>query len=83
MLGVGHSKSAIAAAGELFHPWRDLPRAAHVVVFFESKWAAVPDDAVILGPNKFGKAIVWFEAAGEYYERPNTTVLCFMPGSGV
>jgi hypothetical protein len=52
-------------------------------VLFEGKWAAVPDEAVILGPNKFGKAIVWFDAAAEYYETPNTGILCFMPGSGV
>jgi hypothetical protein len=51
--------------------------------FIEGKWAAVPDEAVILGPNKFGKAIVWFDTASEYYETPTTSVLCFMPGSGV
>jgi hypothetical protein len=28
-------------------------------VFVEGKWIAVPDNAVILGPNKFGEAIVW------------------------
>jgi hypothetical protein len=28
-------------------------------VFLQGEWAVVPDDAVILGPNKFGKAIVW------------------------
>jgi hypothetical protein len=52
-------------------------------VFFEGKWATVPDDAVVLSPNKFGKAIVWFDAPAEYYETPNTSVVCFMPGSGV
>ena len=25
------------------------------------RWAVVPDDALILGPNKLGKAIVWFQ----------------------
>ena len=28
-------------------------------VFVQGEWIVVPDDALILGPNKFGKAIVW------------------------
>src|SRR5215470_6128871 len=31
----------------------------HYCVSIEGKWTIVPDDAVILGPNKFGKAMVW------------------------
>jgi hypothetical protein len=52
-------------------------------VFFEGKWAPVPDDAVILGPNKLGKAIVWFGVPAEMDPTPNAGILCFMPGSGV
>jgi hypothetical protein len=41
-----------------------------------------PDDAVLSGPNKFGKAIVWFR---NYPGRvtPDTRILCFLllPGS--
>jgi hypothetical protein len=42
----------------------------------------VPDDAVLSGPNKFGKAIVWFR---NYPSRvtPGTRIQCFIPGSGV
>src|SRR5215468_1093464 len=30
-------------------------------VFVQGEWIVVPDDALILGPNKFGKAIVWLQ----------------------
>ena len=55
-------------------------------VFVGGEWAVVPDDTVILGPNKFGKAIVWFmnQAGVETVLPPlSTQILCFMPGSGV
>jgi len=54
-------------------------------VFFQGKWATVPGDAVIVGPNKFGKAIVWLlppdvAAWGGPVSNP---IICFMPGSAV
>jgi hypothetical protein len=51
-------------------------------VFVQGRWVVVPDDAVLSGPNKFGKAIVWFR---NYPGRvtPDTRILCFLPGSGV
>ena len=51
-------------------------------VFVQGEWIVVPDDALILGPNKFGKAIVWFR---NYPSRvtPDTHIQCFIPGSGV
>jgi hypothetical protein len=51
-------------------------------VFVQGRWFVVPDDAVLSGPNKFGKAIVWFR---NYPGRttPDTRILCFLPGSGV
>ena len=51
-------------------------------VFVQGEWIVVPDDALILGPNKFGKAIVWFR---NYPGRvtPDTHIQCFIPGSGV
>ena len=55
-------------------------------VFLEGVWIVVPDHAVISGPNKFGKAIVWFmDQAGVEDVLPplSTRILCFMPGSGV
>ena len=51
-------------------------------VFIEGKWTVVPDDAVILGPNKFGKAIVWFMDAWAG-DDPFDRIHCFIPGSGV
>jgi hypothetical protein len=54
-------------------------------VFVRGQWTVVPDDAVILSTNKFGKAIVWFRDQGEL-PRPNLfsdLILCFIPGSGV
>ena len=55
-------------------------------VFVEGEWAVVPDDAVISGPNKFRKAIVWLLdyadlASGEI--QTITRIRCFIPGSGV
>ena len=58
----------------------------HYRVFLRGEWTVVPDDTVLLGPNKFGKAIVWLAPQGEV-ETPlpplSTRILCFMPGSGV
>ena len=50
-------------------------------VFIQSEWIVVPDDAVISGPNKFGKAIVWFR--DPWGVNPSTQIQCFIPGSGV
>jgi hypothetical protein len=55
-------------------------------VFIQGEWIVVPDDAVISGPNKFGKAVVWLQdhadlAPGEI--NTITRIRCFIPGSGV
>ena len=50
-------------------------------VFIQGEWTVVPDAAVLLGPNKFGKAIVWFREP--WGVTPNTHIQCFLPGSGV
>jgi hypothetical protein len=50
-------------------------------VFVQGQWTIVPDDAVISGPNKFGKAIVWFR--NPWGVTPTTSIQCFIPGSGV
>ena len=52
-------------------------------VFFEGEWIVVPDHAVISGPNKFGKAMVWFTGAWEVGDDPFPRIHCFIPGSGV
>jgi hypothetical protein len=46
----------------------------------QGEWTVVPDDAVLSGPNKFGKAIVWFKNP---WGVPDTRIQCFLPGSGV
>jgi hypothetical protein len=55
-------------------------------VFVQGEWIVVPDDALILDPNKFGKAIVWLQdyadlASGEI--QTITRIRCFISGSGV
>ena len=58
----------------------------HYRVFLQGEWIVVPDDALILGPNKFGKAIVWLAAVGELESASpplGARILCFMPGSEV
>jgi hypothetical protein len=55
-------------------------------VFVKGKWIVVPDDALILAPNKFGKAIVWLADQGELAPSDITfsnLIMCFIPGSGV
>ena len=54
-------------------------------VFLQGKWIVVPDEAVILGPNKFGKAMVWVwpQEVGAWGGPPVNPVMCFIPGSGV
>ena len=58
----------------------------HYRVFVQGGWVVVPDLAVISGPNKFGKAIVWLwpqEVLAWGGEPANTVIRCFIPGSGV
>jgi hypothetical protein len=55
-------------------------------VFVNGVWIVVPDDAVILAPNKFGKAIVWLADQGELPPSDITfsnLIMCFITGSGV
>ena len=42
------------------------------------EWIAVPDDAVVAEPNRFGPAVVWLfrDADG------TTRIRCFLPGAG-
>ena len=52
----------------------------HVVyrVRINGQWIAVPPEAVVTEPNKFGRAVVWpyVDAAGV------TQIRCFIPGAG-
>jgi hypothetical protein len=47
-------------------------------VRIDSEWIAVPDEAVIAEPNRYGAAVVWpYKDAGGA-----TQIRCFMPGAG-
>ena len=54
-------------------------------VFLHGKWIVVPADTVISGPNKLGKAIVWYQKPGElaWSGDTSTPIWCFIPGSEV
>jgi hypothetical protein len=47
-------------------------------VRLDGNWIAVPDDAVVSEPNKFGPAVVWPYRDGD----GNTQIRCFLPGAG-
>ncbi|MDB5501939.1 MAG: hypothetical protein JWR89_1841 [Tardiphaga sp.] len=48
----------------------------HYKVRLEGTWFDVPDEAVITGPNRVGRTMVWpMQGAG------GITIRCFMPGS--
>jgi hypothetical protein len=66
----------------------------HYRVFLEGQWIEVPDDAIVVAPNKYGRAIVWPypEYAGEGFVGHGDTgswrkvtktikIRCFMPGA--
>lgn len=51
----------------------------HYRVHLYGQWITVPEDAVVLEPNRYGRPIVW------PYQDENGAIKirCFMPGSGV
>ncbi len=53
-------------------------RDGHYRVRLSGQWAAVPDNAVVTEPNRYGRAVVWpYQDAGGA-----TRIRCFMPGAG-
>jgi hypothetical protein len=48
----------------------------HYRVRLDGEWVDVPDDAVVGGPNRAGRTIVW-----PYYLDGHPKPRCFMPGS--
>ncbi|VIO68405.1 hypothetical protein [Bradyrhizobium ivorense] len=48
----------------------------HYRVRLEGEWVDVPDDAVVAGPNRAGRTMVW-----PYYLDGHPKPRCFMPGS--
>ena len=62
------------------HPLDDLSGTSRTIAsafFVQGEWTIVPDDAVLLGPNKFGKAIVWFR--DPWGVKPSSRIQCFIP----
>jgi hypothetical protein len=48
----------------------------HYRVRIDGEWVDVPNDAVVDGPNRAGRTIVW-----PYYLNGQPKARCFMPGS--
>ncbi|GKQ52026.1 hypothetical protein BRSPCE3_28810 [Bradyrhizobium sp. Ce-3] len=48
----------------------------HYRVRLEGEWVDVPDEAVVTGPNRAGRTMVW-----PYYLNGHPRPRCFMPGS--
>lgn len=55
-------------------------------VIIQGQWTSVPNNAVVLAPNKFGKAIVWLWNEEDLRNQWGATVAnpirCFIPGTG-
>ena len=41
-------------------------------------WTEVPEETVIKGPNKWGRAVVWY-----WYDNARPKIRCFIPGAGI
>jgi hypothetical protein len=48
----------------------------HYRVRINGEWVDVPDEAVIIEPNRAGRTMVW-----PYYRDGQPKIRCFMPGS--
>jgi hypothetical protein len=48
----------------------------HYRVRIDGEWVDVPDEAVVRGPNRAGRTMVW-----PYYLNGHPKPRCFMPGS--
>jgi hypothetical protein len=51
-------------------------RNGHYRVRLEGEWVEVPEDAVVAGPNRAGRTMVWL-----MYQDGKPAVRCFIPGS--
>lgn len=63
--------------------WRS--REGHYQVRLFGAWIDVPDDAVVTGPNRAGRTMVWpmggrFRDNGTMESLEGLTIRCFMPG---
>jgi hypothetical protein len=57
--------------------WR-VNSEGHYEVFIDNEWADVPDSAVVQGPNKYGRVLVWYTHSPGF----PIYVRCFLPAAG-
>ena len=57
-------------------------------VFLDGQWIEVPDDAIVVERNKYGRPVVWpyyvyvgDEKGGSWEVTKVTRIRCFMPGT--
>jgi len=60
----------------------------HYRVFLDGQWIEVPDDAIVVERNKYGRPVVWpyyvyvgDEKGGSWEVTKVTRIRCFMPGT--
>jgi hypothetical protein len=62
--------------------WR-VSAEGHYQVFLEGAWWIVPDSAVVQGPNKYGRVLVWYYLSYSGQDNVHTVVIrCFLPAAG-
>ena len=55
---------------------------SHYKVRLDSVWADVPDEAVVTGPNRDGRTLVWYYDSWTGHSGiPGKVIKCFMPGT--
>ncbi len=55
----------------------------HYRVRIDGQWIDVPDDAIVKGPNKLGRPVVWpFETYDAESRTYKPAIRCFLPGAG-
>jgi hypothetical protein len=57
--------------------WR-VSSEGHYQVFIDNEWADVPDRAVVQGPNKYGRVLVWYS----HWAGHPVLIRCFLPAAG-
>jgi hypothetical protein len=60
---------------------QNRPR-SHYKVRLDGVWADVPDEAVVTGPNRDGRTLVWYYDGWTGHSGiPGKVIKCFMPGT--
>jgi hypothetical protein len=62
--------------------WR-VNSEGHYEVFLEGAWWDVPDSAVVQGPNKYGRVLVWYAPVRDTDGKVVAVYIrCFLPAAG-